>query len=96
MAFKRGEYDAKEIRETLKDIEKAKRGDLLRFDSIRDEDGTNFRLDIRNYFVNKDNELSPTQKGVRLKQEELVEIIPLVIDAMDEEAREAILAKLNK
>lgn len=95
MAFKKGEYDAKEIRATLKDIEKAKRGDLLRFDSIRDEDGTNFRLDIRNYFVNKDDELSPTQKGVRLKQEELVDVIPLIVAAMDEDARTELLSRLK-
>lgn len=89
-------YEAKENRETLNMFEKNKRGDTVKVDKITNLDGGDIRVDIREYFQNDDDEACPTKKGIRLKNEWLLDVALNIISCLSEEDRDKILDTLQQ
>ena len=79
-------YNAeKEVRNTLLDINKNKRGDVIRLSSISVEESDDKSYDIRNMYVREDGELGFTQKGIRLKSSDMVDIVIEVLKDLSTE-----------
>lgn len=89
-------YEAKENRETLNMFEKNKRGDTVKVDKITNLDGGDIRVDIREYFQNDDDETCPTKKGIRLKNEWLLDVALNIISCLNEEDRDKVLDTLQQ
>lgn len=79
-------YNIKEDRKTVGEIKKNSRGEFIRVDSIKGNDGNS--IDIRLNFTAESGEVLPTKKGVRVNSEQSVDLVKYIIQAMDNDARE--------
>lgn len=75
----------------LLDIKKNDRGDYLRVSKIEKGDVTSF--DIRNMYTNDDGELAFTQKGVRIKDEDMIDVAVAILTNIDDGFLEDIINK---
>ena len=75
----------------LLDIKKNDRGDYLRVSKIEKGDIVSF--DIRNMYTNDDGELAFTQKGVRIKDEDMIDVAVAILTNIDEGFLEDIINK---
>lgn len=75
----------------LLDIKKNDRGDYLRVSKIEKGDVTSF--DIRNMYTNDDGELAFTQKGVRIKDEDMIDVAVAILTSIDSGFLEDIINK---
>lgn len=83
-----------ETREVLGTFEKNKRGDHIQVTAITDGKGE-LNYDIRNMYTNDSDELCFTSKGVRVKKEMAADIIVAIMNHMDAETYNGIMAKLD-
>lgn len=57
----------------------------LRISTVNSEEGFK-AIDIRNWYsTQKDPDMKPTQKGVRIKKEDLAEVLNIILSNLDEE-----------
>lgn len=89
-------YNAEnEKRETLLDITKNKRGDVIRVSAITDAKNE-LHYDIRNMYVTENGELGFTSKGIRIKNSDIGDIIVAIMNNMNTDDYNNIIDKLSK
>lgn len=77
-------YDnSNEVRETLLEVELS-RGDLIKVDLIT-KGGTKKSFDIRRWYTDDEGEVRPTQKGVRIGDDTIVDVVKSIVNSMTEE-----------
>ena len=62
---------------------KNNRGDHLVVTKIKNKGTGSESVDIRNYYTNADGELAPTQKGIRINCENLLDVMTALIKALE-------------
>ena len=55
------------------------RGNQIRITTVKDKDNVLKAIDIRNYYTTDSGELSPTKKGVRIKECDLAQVIGVLL-----------------
>lgn len=72
-----------EERTQLLDIKKNERGEHIIVTKIRNKANGNESIDIRQFYTNDESQVLPTQKGIRLNTENLVDLIFALTDALE-------------
>jgi hypothetical protein len=72
-----------EERIELASVQKNNRGDVVRVAKIRNKNTGNESVDIRLFYTNDEDELSPTAKGVRFSTESLIDVIMGLVQALE-------------
>lgn len=76
-------YDAsKEKQEVIAQIKKNDRGEYIRVTRVTPVKGNNLSVDIRLMYTNANDEIAPTTKGLRLNDENVVEVMMGMLEAM--------------
>lgn len=86
-------------------LEKSRRGDEIKVRLI--SKSTSDAIDIRNWYTDNDDEMKPTQKGVRINAEQAGELIKMLVvgyvklysvqaDELLDELKETVEAELDK
>lgn len=57
----------------------------IRVSTVKDKDGSLKSIDIRQYFTHESGEKRPTQKGVRIKEEDLTYFLELLLNNVNVE-----------
>ena len=77
-------YSSKETTQRFGEISKGK--DTIVVTRITPDDKTKLEsIDIRTFYTNDDDELAPTQKGVRFNSEIIPQVVKALLDAMTTE-----------
>lgn len=77
-------YNAQnEERKELIDIKKNERGDHIVVTKITNKANGNTSIDLRNYYTTEDGEVRPTQKGIRVNTEFLLDLIVAMTDGLE-------------
>ena len=72
-----------ETRTQLLEIQKDNRGNYLRVAMIQKNGSDNRSLDIREFWTSDNDEILPTKKGVRIKDEQAVEIVKAMLEILE-------------
>lgn len=72
-----------EIREELAQIQKNNRGDYVIATKITNKTSGAVSVDIRQYFTNDADEVTPTSKGIRINAELLPELLNGLVRALE-------------
>ena len=78
----------------LSEIKKNKRGDTIRTSSIVTENGEKY-YDIRTMGINANNELIYTAKGVRFKEDIVVDVLSKLIEDVSPEVYDSLMSALD-
>lgn len=83
--------------------EEEKREELLVFDKGRDKIVVskidykgNESIDIRTYYINQENELTPTQKGVRFSCENLLDVVKVLTKQLETDEKMDLASMLSE
>lgn len=79
--------------EIIGSIDKNNRGDSIIISKVTDSSG-NVSVDIRLHYTNDNDEICPTQKGVRFKAEQTYEIMQALVKCMSDEEQVAFVNSL--
>lgn len=84
-------YLSNDTQEVVKTVKTGECNEL-RVSKISDKNGLK-AIDIRNWYcTQKDLEMKPTYKGVRIKRDDLAEVLTSIIDNVDEDIKSDLLA----
>ena len=88
-------YNSKnQVSEKLVDIPVGKRGDVIRVAKITDSEVESF--DIRRMYLNDNDELQFTSKGIRIKKENISEVVCAIMRGLDTDTYNETITKMNK
>lgn len=74
-----------EEKKTLVEVEKNSRGEYVIASLITNKTSGNQSLDIRQYYTDKEGQVAPTSKGIRISTELALELIKGLVDALEED-----------
>lgn len=84
-------YLSNDTQEVVKTVKTGECNEL-RVSKISDKNGLK-AIDIRNWYcTQEDLEMKPTYKGVRIKRDDLAEVLTSIIDNVDEDIKSDLLA----
>lgn len=72
-----------ETREELLSLQKDNRGNYIKVSLIKKNDKGTSSLDIREFWTNDKDEICPTKKGVRIKDEQAAEVINSMLKILE-------------
>lgn len=88
-------YNSSMERTEVGKVQKNQKGDYLVVSSYAEKDGGH-TIDMRLFYTEKETEeLKPTQKGVRFNSEQSMEVMMLLVKALDETTRADFLSQLQ-
>ncbi len=71
-------------------VSKNSRGEYIQVARIVTEGNKKDSIDIRLYYTNDDNEIKPTQRGVRINSDILTDVVAYILKACNKEELEKI------
>ena len=88
-------YESDSI-QTVKNIIKLTNFTELRFSTLESKDGDFEGFDIRQWYcTQKDPEMKPTQKGIRIRKDIAVEAVTTILNMLDKQTLDEVLKKLH-
>lgn len=86
-----------EVKQTLVDIEKNKRGDFIRVSKVTKKNNeSDISYDIRNMYTTDEGEPGFTSKGIRVKNEMIPEIFNAILTDLDDDTFNKVVDIINK
>lgn len=82
--------------ECVTTIARNDRGDFIKVCRVIPDNPKSLEsIDIRNFFTNDDGDLCPTQKGVRIHTEILMDVVIAIVEAMSPSEQEEFMERLG-
>lgn len=75
-------------------IDKNSRGDYFQVSSV--DDGKMWSLDVRQMYTDYAGDIKPTQKGVRVNEETVVDLLAACIKALPEDLYEELMNRVDE
>lgn len=92
MAYNKDNYET----EVVLDVEKNQRGDHIIVSKMTTKSTGSVAVDVRNYYTNKDDEVLPTSKGIRVNTEQAPDIIVAMAKTLEITDIEDIIDRLSE
>lgn len=82
--------------QTVENVIKLTNFNELRFTSLESKDGDFEGFDIRQWYcTQKDSEMKPTQKGIRIRKDIAVEAVTTILNMLDKQMLDEVLKKVH-
>ena len=89
-------YNKEEKKDNLLTLEKNQRGDYIKVDAVLPESKEGLKsVDIRLWYTADDKEIKPTQKGVRINEEQLFDVVKAMCSLLQEDEKENLAKHLT-
>ena len=86
-------YESNDVQEFVSTIKLSDFSEL-RTSTIKGKDGNLKSVDIRNWYcTQKEPEMKPNQKGVRIKKEDLAEVLIAILENIDDNVKSELSEK---
>ena len=89
-------YYNNETREELLSLQKDNRGNYIKVALIKKNEKDGSSLDIREFWTNDDDELCPSKKGIRIKDEQAAEVINSMLNILEYDELQDIIDNASK